>query len=165
MKQASYSSAFIEQALSKVYQRGDRTIRSVADELNINHFTLRYWMRQASKKGQTYASTQEKRPQDWSLTERLGALYESHGLTDEALHTWCREKGLFAHHLTQWHADFCNAANAEIPRLNKEELRAIKEENQKLKRELSRKEKALAEAAALLVLQKKFHALLGEEVE
>jgi len=38
-------------------------------------------------------------------------------------------------------------------------------ENQRLERELNRKEKALAEAAALLVLQKKYRALLGGEVE
>lgn len=165
MKHASYSAAFIEQSLSKVYQRGDRTIRSVADELNINHFTLKEWMKKASRTGQAHATPQEKRPQDWSLAERLSALNESHGLADEALNAWCREKGLFAHHLTQWRMDFCHAAINETPRLNKEEFRALKEENQKLKRELTRKEKALAEAAALLVLQKKFHALLGGEVE
>lgn len=45
------------------------------------------------------------------------------------------------------------------------ELRALKAENQRLERELRRKEKALAEAAALWVLQKKYRALLGEEVE
>jgi hypothetical protein len=41
----------------------------------------------------------------------------------------------------------------------------LKTENQRLERELNRKEKALAEAAALLVIQKKYRALLGEEVE
>jgi len=34
-----------------------------------------------------------------------------------------------------------------------------------LQRELARKEKALAEAAALLMLQKKYQALLGGAVE
>lgn len=45
------------------------------------------------------------------------------------------------------------------------ELRALKAENPRLERELWRKDKALAEAAALLVLQKKYRALLGGEVE
>jgi hypothetical protein len=43
-------------------------------------------------------------------------------------------------------------------------LRALEDENQQLQRELARKEKALAEAAVLLVLQKKYQALLGGEV-
>ena len=38
-----YSEAFMEQALIKVYSRGDRTIKSVADELNINNYTIKNW--------------------------------------------------------------------------------------------------------------------------
>jgi hypothetical protein len=41
----------------------------------------------------------------------------------------------------------------------------LKNENEKLKRELVRKEKALAEAAALLILQKKFRAFWEDEVK
>jgi len=40
-----YSEAFIEQALVKVYSRGDRIVRSVADELNINCHTVKNWMK------------------------------------------------------------------------------------------------------------------------
>jgi len=43
-----YSEAFIEQALIKVYSRGDRTVRSVADELNINCHTVKNWMKRAA---------------------------------------------------------------------------------------------------------------------
>ena len=38
-------------------------------------------------------------------------------------------------------------------------LRQAKQKNEQLERELRRKDKALAEAAALLVLQKKFQSL------
>lgn len=46
-----------------------------------------------------------------------------------------------------------------------QEWHALKDQNQKLQRELTRKEEALAEAAAWRVLQKKFQALLGGEAE
>lgn len=72
------------------------------------------------------------------------------------MHAWCREKGLFAHHLTSWRTAFC--ADSKVASGNRE-LRTLKDENDQLKRELVRKEKALAEAAALLILQKKFRAL------
>lgn len=42
-------------------------------------------------------------------------------------------------------------------------MRTLKDENTRLKRELVRKDKALAEAAALLILQKKFRALWEDE--
>jgi transposase-like protein len=45
------------------------------------------------------------------------------------------------------------------------EVRTLQQENDKLKRELERKEKALVEAAALLLLQKKFNALWEDEVK
>ena len=44
----TYSAAFIEQALVKVYSRGTRTVRSVADELNINYYTLKNWTKRES---------------------------------------------------------------------------------------------------------------------
>ena len=41
---AKHSEAFIEQALVKVYSRGARSVKSVAQELNIGYHTLKYWM-------------------------------------------------------------------------------------------------------------------------
>jgi hypothetical protein len=92
-------------------------------------------------------------------------LQESHGLSGEALNARCREQGVFAHRLAEWKADFCRPAHRPDRREEAAELRALKAENQRLERELNRKEKALAEAAALWVLQKKYRALWGEEAE
>lgn len=163
MMKAVYSEEFREQALRKIYGRGQRTIRAVADELNMNHFTLKNWMKQAPEGSQRSRVSREKRPQSWSLEERLAALQESHSLEGEALNAWCRGKGLYAHQLAQWKAEFCAGQGEE--RAGGKELRRLKEGNQRLQRELLRKEKALAEAAALLVLQKKYQALWGDGVE
>jgi len=59
----TYSEAFIEQALVKVYSRGGRTIRLVAEDLNVNHFTLKHWMSMKSGKLSGLV-TKEKRPQE-----------------------------------------------------------------------------------------------------
>lgn len=158
---ARHTEAFIEQALVKVFSRGDRTITSVADDLNVNHHTLKYWMSKKSVTKGTSKATQEKRPQDWTASEQLTALQETHGLSGEALQAWCREHGIFAHHLDSWKAAFCEETKASAA--GGREARALKDENAALKRELARKEKALAEAAALLVLQKKFRALWEDQ--
>lgn len=89
-------------------------------------------------------------------------MQEAHGLSGEALQVWCRERGLFAHHLASWKAAFCAGAKADS---GARELRSLKDQNDQLKRELVRKEKALAEAAALLILQKKFRALWEDEAK
>jgi hypothetical protein len=83
-------------------------------------------------------------------------------LSGEALQAWCRERGLFAHNLASWKAAFCAITR---PDAGTRELRSLKDQNDQLKRELVRKEKALAKAAALLILQKKFRALCEDEAK
>lgn len=165
MKKATYSEGFKEQALSKVFSRGDRTVQAVAEDLNISVHTLKNWMKKPLPESTNKIARKPKRPGDWSPEERLIALQESHGLSGDSLSAWCRENGVFAHQLAEWKADFCRQAKRPERREDPAELRALKAENQRLERELRRKEKALAEAAALWVLQKKYRALLGEEVE
>ncbi|CAD6876306.1 hypothetical protein [Methylomonas fluvii] len=94
-----------------------------------------------------------QRPQDWRPEERLLALQESHSLSGEVLNAWCRERGVFTHQLAQWKSEFCASARLRPDREESQNLRSLKAENQRLARELQRKEKALAEAAALLILQ------------
>lgn len=152
-----YSERFRQQALEKVYARDSRTIRAVADDLNMSFHTLRGWMNSDRKTLQVNPGS--KRPKDWSLAERLDVLLESHGLGAEALNAFCREKGVFRHHLEQWQAAFAAGGSGA----ERTELRELKESNKALQSELNRKDKALAEAAALLVLQKKYQALWEEK--
>lgn len=91
----------------------------------------------------------------WTAAQRLQALLESFVLSGPALHAWCRKRGLFEHQLTQWRESFCSSAGPEA-RESKAALRELQ-----VKHELRRKERALAEAAALLVLQKKIPGAAG----
>ena len=157
-----YSEDFKEQALAKVYsRRNDQTIQDVANDLNLCLQTLKTWMKKTKLDSPRGLQLRSKRPQDWRPEERLAALQKSYGLLGEDLNAWCREPGVFDHQLEQWKADFCLQSGTPENRT----LQSLKADNQRLERELLRKDKALAEAAALLVLQKKFRALLGGEVE
>jgi transposase-like protein len=159
---SEYSEEFIEQALVKLLSRGSRSVKSVAQELNVNYHTAKNWLKRGSTVKAGSASIKERRPQDWTAHEQLIALHETHGLSGDALQAWCRERGLFAHHLTTWRAAFCETAKTGP---GARELRSLKDENDQLKRDLLRKEKALSEAAALLILQKKFRALWEDEAK
>jgi transposase-like protein len=159
---STYSEVFIEQAVVKLLSRGKRTVRSVAQDLNVNYHTAKNWIKRGSPALPSALPEKEKRSQDWSVQEQLVALHETHGMVPDALNAWCRSHGLFAHHLTTWNTSFCAATQTTT---GTRELRTLKEENEQLKRELVRKEKALSEAAALLILQKKFRALWEDEVK
>ena len=81
----------------------------------------------------------------------------------EDLNAWCRERGLFAHQLEQWKANFCSPNEVDQQREDVSALRALKVENKSLERELLLKDKALAEVTALLVLQKSSERSWGIE--
>lgn len=158
---STYTEAFIEQAVVKALSRDMRTIREAAQELDVNYHTLKRWIRRKSVNAIETSAVREKRPQDWTRAEQLEALCESHGMSGEALQAWCRQKGVFAHHLAASRTALCSASKEAVTHAR--DGRVFRGENERLKRELMRKDKALAEAAALSVLQKKFRALWEDE--
>ena len=163
-----YSAEFKEQALTKVRQRGPRTLESVANELSMSLGTLKQWLKVPRKKGsgQTVEPLLLDGPAStWTPAQRLQALHVSFALSGPELNAWCREKGLFEHQLNQWRESFCSPGGvvASDSRESKVALRELQGKYELLQCDLLRKERALAEAAALLVLQKKFRALLEGE--
>ena len=154
MERKIYPTEFKEQVLSKARERGHRTLKDVADELNLSLGTLKNWLKESGKSRGSVLP--ENTPAtNWTAAQRLTALCESHALKDHALHAWCREKGLFEHQLRLWANEFSQVSKQPVDAA----LRQAKQRNDQLERELRRKDKALAETAALLVLQKKFQAL------
>jgi transposase-like protein len=168
MKQTRQTQEFKEQALRKLRERGTRTQQNIADELNISLASLKGWLQASVKapRGLPHVAiplSGDLPSQAWGPAERLQALNESHALSGEQLHAWCRQKGLYAHQLQAWREAFC--VGVESPaRESRSALRELQSKHDQLERQLLRKDKALAEAAALLVLQKKFQALWVDEV-
>lgn len=164
-KRNAHSQEFKELALSKAQARGERTLGEISNELNLSLGTLKGWLKQSSqartRRGESAALPTSTTASNWNAAQRLSALMQSHGLSGEALHAWCREKGLFEHQLRQWQQDFSQAGKSSSAGDNA--LRQAQQKNDQLERQLRRKDKALAEAAALLVLQKKFQALWEDE--
>ena len=170
MNQNQHPDEFREQALSKVRGRGTRSVRDIAEELNMSVGTLRKWWARSNRgvlESPLTAALPSELPSDlpaesWVAAQRLLALQQTHGLLGAQLHAWCRQKGLFEHQLIAWREAFCAIAAPES-RHTRLALRELQTRHDGLQRELRRKEKALAEAAALLVLQKKFQALWEDE--
>lgn len=105
-------------------------------------------------------NSEDKRPQGWTREQRLEALLATHGLAEQALGAWCRERGIHTHHLAQWRRELVEGSSEKAAGVS--EARALRQENRALKKELRRKDKALAETTALLVLKKKATSIWGE---
>jgi transposase-like protein len=169
----NFNQSFKLQAVEKALNREEGTsLRAIARSLGIGSSTLNNWMSKSRKQTLGDYSNQdiltvngvpsEKRPQDWSIEEKLDLVIRCGSKDEVEINQLCREPGLYAHHLKQWKAELGNGTMA-----NKQadggaaENRQLKSENKELRKELRRKEKALAEAAALLILQKKANRLWG----
>jgi transposase-like protein len=157
-----FTQSFKKQAVEKALNRQDNTtLKEVADSLGVGLSSLTRWIHQAKNQElepispNKVVSMKEKCPQDWTLEERLNMIISCGALDDEALSEHCREQGIYLHHVAQWKLDFANGNLADNKPISRNEIKILKHENKALKKELNRKDKALAETAALLVLQKK----------
>lgn len=162
-----FSQAFKVQAVEKALNRAEgKTILSVSESLGIGHSTLGKWLIKAKNNELVVTSindiNKEKRPHDLSLKERFDLVLKCSSLDGSEVSTLCREQGLYPHHIKQWELDFVNAKNNQGGVAKASETKELKKTIKKLERELHRKDKALAETAALLVLQKKVHDIWGE---
>jgi transposase len=146
--------------------------RALARETGLSNCVLSKWLRQAGKvrampddddpsHGPPPVSPgSPARRQEWSAEEKLRAVIETSQLEGEALGEYLRRGGLHLAQVQQWRQEAREALEPRRggPPLAGAERRRIKE----LERELRRKDKALAETAALLVLRKKLNALWGD---
>ncbi len=98
----------------------------------------------------------------WGVEERLRLVHEASQLTDEELGAFLRREGVHASQLEQWRDALHEAFGKQTPESQqraKDDARRIRA----LERDLQRKEKALAESAALLWLKKKAEDIWGDE--
>ena len=152
----------VEKALSR---RPNQTMKSIADDLGVGYSTLQKWVRLAKdNKLEKPEKTmlKEKSPQDWNKAQRLEAIIDCHRMNDEQISVYCRENGIYPHHLSQWKTEFLSE-NKDSEILSKQNQKKLQQENKRLQKALNRKDKALSETAALLVLSKKCQAIWGEK--
>lgn len=145
---------------------GEETMADINRETGININTLYRWRDAAQQKGLT-ATTKYKNADKWSSQDKFTVVLETANLSEIEFSEYCRNKGIYPEQVKEWKSACINANDGEKasnPKANKE-LREERREKEKLAKELQRKEKALAEAAALLVLRKKADAIWGMEEE
>jgi len=158
-----YSPERKESVLRKMMPPHNRSIKQLAQEEGISEATLFAWRKQARERGLLLPDG-DSGPEDWSARDKFAAVLETAAFNETELAEYCRTKGIYPEQLAQWRKA-CERANdwdREHNRRLKKAKRADRQRIHKLEQELRRKEKALAETAALLVLQKKAQAIWGD---
>jgi transposase len=166
VKENRYSEKFKKRMIDRLVGPNRVSANALSKEVGVCQTTLSYWLRNA---GNVAAVANEKskssarRPEDWTPKEKLEAVLQAEAIAEAELGLWLRRKGLKEQHLREWRATLAERAQAVFApreaRPNPQSRKRVKE----LERELKRKDKALAETAALLVLQGKMEALWAAE--
>lgn len=162
---ARYSEAFKSKIVEKLLRPDGRSACAVSREVGIPQPTLSRWVREAvslSNVGKK-KSTKQKKGKRWSAEERLRIVVQASQLSEEDLGALLRREGVHTKQLERWRETVRGALRggqaSEARRQAERDRKRIRE----LERELRRKDKALAESAALLWLKKKAQDIWGDE--
>ena len=151
---ARYGQTFKDRAVARLLPPESAAVELVAREVGVATGTLQRWREDV-----------QSRPalgRAWTAAARLEAVVTTAAMPETGKSAWCREQGIYPAELDKW----CSSATAALadpqdarasPQATRQDRKRIKE----LERELLRKDRALAETAALLVLSKKVTAIFN----
>ncbi|OXJ21394.1 IS3 family transposase [Burkholderia sp. HI2714] len=145
---AKYGQAFKDKVVARLLPPESASVEDVAQETRVSVSTLERW--------RSESQSNPARGRGWTAASRLDAVLTTAALDETSRNAWCRENGVYPQELGAWREAATQAlADPEdvraTPRQTKADRRRIKE----LEREVRRKDRALAETTALLVLFKK----------
>jgi transposase len=149
---ARYGRGYKDRIVARLLPPESSSVEHVSREVGVSVATLERWRADALANGSSGGT------QRWTPAARLQAIIATSAMDETTRSAWCREQGLYAAELEAWKQDAI-AGLGEPRAANAAEAREDRRRVKALERELHRKDKALAETAALLVLAKKLSAV------
>ncbi len=159
-----YTAAIKDSVLSKVLASNRPSVITLAKEFNIPTATIYTWIYKMNKKGIKREAPQQ-RPKDQSATSKFQAVMDTIDKTEQEQSAYCRSQGIYSSHIETWKQQMLEglgASSCSSTKESKAATRQMQDELKQLKSDLNRKDKALAELTALLVLKKKADYLWGD---
>ena len=186
-----YSDGFRNRMVERLSSPNSMSATALSAEVGVSQATLSRWLKEAATVVDKMApprdkkkpvppttpspstaspsaasATLTKRPKDWDAEKKLALVLEVAAVPATELGAFLRRKGVHEAQLDEWRAQVTQASVAALQGPSRRERKTASLEARRirdLERELARKEKALAEVAALLVLKKKAQAIWGDE--
>jgi len=151
---ARYGQAFKDKAVARLLPPETASLEVVSREVGVGVASLERWREDAQSR--------PARGRAWTAGARLEAVITTAAMNEAAKSAWCREHGVYPAELDTWRASCTTAlSNPEDVRASPQATRADRKRIKELERDLLRKDRALAETAALLVLSKKVSAIFN----
>ena len=161
-----YSQEQKEEIIKRMMPPNNESVAQIAKEEGISDVTLYKWRKEARAAGVATPGNGQTSDK-WSSQDKFLIVMETFAMDKLELAEYCRRKGLYREQIEAWKS-VCLQANGQAFDQAKQLNGALKEEQKRakqLEKDLQKKEKALAEAAALLLLRKKAQAIWGDDEE
>jgi transposase-like protein len=161
-----YSKEQKEAIVKRMMPPNNESVANISKEEGITEVTLYKWRKEAREAGVATPGNGQTSDK-WSSQDKFLIVMESFAMNETELAEYCRKKGLYREQIESWRTA-CLQANGQVFDQSKQLNGALKEEQKRakqLEKDLQKKEKALAEAAALLLLRKKAQAIWGDDEE
>lgn len=149
-----FSKEFKEAIVKKLINRGNQTIAGFCSENNVAISTVSKWQSECANVSEM---RNKKNKHKYSAEKILKIISETYSLNEEELGIYLRKNGLHSNQLTEWRSGILTSMNQPKVNLLKKDERDLKIKD--LEKNLRKKDAALAEVSALLILQKKAHLL------
>ena len=149
-----FSKEFKEAIVRKLISRGNKTIEQFCNENNVALSSVSRWQSECAN---TLAMKHKKDKSTFSAETILKIIAETFSLNEEELGIYLRKNGLHSNQLAEWRSSFLSSMNQ--PKVNSNKKDDRDSEIRDLKKNLRKKNAALAEVSALLILQKKANLL------
>ncbi len=161
---AKYSQKLKQTMAGKILKPGGPSALSLSGETGISQSTLSKWAREFKENSGGFLNEQQRRPKDWSRVERFQAILDCDKLNTSELGLYLRKNGLTSEHLKKWKIECATGIQRSgVGRPAKDpEVKKLEKKLKETERDLLKKDKSLAEAAALLILKKKAQAIWGD---
>ena len=162
----TYSEEFRESVIKKMLPPHGKSVPELVKETGVSDVTLYKWRKQYRNKGIAVPSKTGQLT-TWTAEDKLAVVVETISMNEAELSAYCRSKGLYTEQILEWKQAALSGYQgiAEQEKQVAQQRKADQKKIKKLESELKRKEKALAETAALLVLSKKCEAIWGDKGE
>lgn len=157
MKLARYGQEFKDRAVARLLPPESAPLKDVANEIGVGVGTLERW--------RSDALAQPARERVWTAAARFDAVLTTAAMDEAGKSAWCRANGVYPQELSNWRETAMSSlSGTDVPRTSAQETKQNRRRIKELEREVNRKNKALAETAALLVLSKKVAAIFSKDM-
>lgn len=170
-----YPDVFKNAMIQKMTGPGAISASALSKQVDVSQATLSKWLRMAGvassynypNNAKEYTKmtkiNHHRRPNDWSAEEKMKVVMEGAAVDDHKLGEFLRKKGLHKTHLGQWRLQMLDGLQNGFAKKKANQNKSEAKHIRALEKEIQRKDKALAETAALLVLKKKVREIWGDE--